>query len=116
MGQDEGMKKSIALLLCPSVLLAACAATPPSSPVSGQGLAQLTAEVQPQGGDTFLIALPGVKGGPSPAALKAQGLQKADEYCASLNKGLKVEDDMKTATQPAGYEVRFSCAARPAPE
>ncbi len=118
MRQDRLMK-SIALL-CGSAaatyLLSACTVpTTPAAPTT-QAVAHITAEVKPQGHDGFLISLPGVPGGPTGPQLKDDALKRADAYCASLSKGLQVDEALTTSTQPPGYEVRFTCVARPAPE
>jgi hypothetical protein len=96
-------------------VLSACAVpTTPAAPTT-QAVADLTAEVQPQGNDHFLISLPG-DAARKAAQLKADALQRADAYCASLSKGLQVDEATATSTRPPGYAVRFTCVAKPAPE
>lgn len=112
-----GAMKSFALLSCwaAACALSACAVpTTPAAPTT-RAVADLTADVQPQGNDGFLLSLPGstLRQGPQ---LKADALQRADAYCASLSKGLQVEEAMATSTRPSGYALRFTCVAKPAPE
>lgn len=108
------MKSILALIALPA-LLASCAALQPGDR-SLRDTAQLTAEVQPQSDGSFVISRPATRGGPRTSELKAQALKQADAYCASLSKGLKVEEALATSTRPSGYEVRFSCEAKPTPE
>lgn len=90
------------LMMVPCLWLAGCA-----SPLG---------DVEPTGDDGFLISQPATADESAIPRLKARALKRADEYCASLRKGLEVEDTLVTATQPRSYQVRFRCAALPDPD
>lgn len=102
--------------LATAMLLGACAAGAPPAPEKAQ-----TPAASIEGQETFVVSRPVAPHEPGFAQAKADALREADHYCASLNKGLKVQDTSEERpaagkpTEPK-YEVRFSCVAIPEAE
>lgn len=99
-----------------TLLLSACAGSAPPAP---DKVPSPTATVEGQ--ETFTVSRPVAPGAPGFAQAKADALREADHYCASLNKGLKVQDTSEERPAPGKptepkYEVRFSCVAIPEAE
>ena|SRR6218665_888208 len=112
------MKFFVTSLACMtlSVLLGACATGAPPAPEKVPGP---SATVDSQ--ETFVVSRPVAPGAPGFAQAKADALREADHYCASLNKGLKVQDTSEERPAPGKdkapkYEVRFNCVAIAEPE
>lgn len=106
---------SLACLLL-SGLLGACATGAPPAP---EKVAPPTATLDSQ--ETFVVTRPVAVNEPGFAQAKADALREADHYCASLRKGLKVQDTSEERPAPQKdtapkYEVRFTCEAIPEPE
>lgn len=101
---------------CLPLLLGACTSWPPGQPVTADTQPPEAGTIQQQGEDAFLIDKPGLRGGLRVGQLKEQALKQADQHCASLRKGLRVDEAIETSSQPPGYQLRFSCIAIAAPE
>ncbi|HIV71465.1 MAG TPA: hypothetical protein H9903_11080 [Candidatus Aquabacterium excrementipullorum] len=110
--------KCFATSLACAALLGACAAGAPPAPDKVQ---PPTTKNDSQ--ETFVVSRPVAPGEPGFAQAKADALREADHYCASLNKGLKVQDTSEERPAPGKdkdkapkYEVRFNCVAIAEPE
>ena len=103
-------------LFAAPLLLSACATSTPPAP---DKVATPTSTIEGQ--ETFVVSRPVAPGAPGFAQAKADALREADHYCASLNKGLKVQDTSEERPAPGKptepkYEVRFNCVAIPEAE
>jgi|GEM_PF-7039394 PBP1b-binding outer membrane lipoprotein LpoB len=110
------MKKRVLTALASALLLGACAAGAPPAPEKAQ---PPTAQLDSQ--ETFVVSRPVAPHEPGFAQAKADALREADHYCASLNKGLKVQDTSEDRPAPGKpiepkFEVRFNCVAIPEAE
>lgn len=107
---------SLCALIAAPLMLIGCATTAPPAP---EKVANPAATIEGQ--ETFVVSRPVGPGAPGFAQAKADALREADHYCASLNKGLKVQDTSEERPAPGKptepkYEVRFSCQAIPEAE
>jgi hypothetical protein len=103
-------------LIATPLLLSACTGSAPPAPDKVQ---PPTAKIEAQ--EIFVVSRPVAPGAPGFAQAKADALKEADHYCASLNKGLKVQDTSEERPAPGKptepkYEVRFNCVAIPEAE
>lgn len=99
-----------------ALLLGACAAGAPPAPEKVQ---PTTGNLDSQ--ETFVVSRPVGPNEPGFAQAKADALREADHYCASLNKGLKVQDTSEDRPAPGKpsepkFEVRFNCVAIAEPD